>query len=111
MVGYQAVLFALLTKLYARHEGFHLPRSKAFERFAERASLESGAIVGLTLFVIGFVVAIIQLASWGASGFGTQDPVDTMRLAVPAALFMMLGFQTAMSGMFLGILSIDIRRL
>lgn len=111
VVGYQAVLFALLTKLYARHEGFHLPRSRAFERFAERASLESGAIVGLTLFGVGLVVAIIQLVSWGASGFGPQDPVDTMRLAVPAALFMMLGFQTAMSGMFLGILSIDIRRV
>lgn len=110
VVGYQAVLFALLTKLYARHEGFHLPRSHAFDLFAERASLESGAIVGLALFVVGLGVAIVQLAAWGASGFGAQDPVDTMRLAVPAALFMMLGFQTAMSGMFLGILSIDIRR-
>ena len=110
VVGYQAVLFALLTKLYGRHEGFHLPRSQAFERFAERASLESGAVVGLTLFMAGLGVAIVQLATWGASGFGPQDPVDTMRLAVPAALFMMLGFQTAMSGMFLGILSVDIRR-
>ncbi|MEB0001327.1 glycosyltransferase family 2 protein [Cryobacterium sp. RTC2.1] len=110
VVGYQAMLFALLTKLYAQHEGFHLPRSRAFERFAQRASLESGVIVGLILFVIGFAVAILQLSVWAASGFGAQDPVDTMRLAVPAALFMMLGFQTAMSGMFLGILSIDIRR-
>ena len=61
VVLYQPVLFALLTKLYTRHEGFHLPRSRAFERSAEGASPGSGAIVGLTLFVLGLGVAILQL--------------------------------------------------
>lgn len=110
VVGYQAMLFAILTKLYARHEGFYLPRSRRFERFAERATLESGAITGLLLFVAGLAVALLQVAVWAGSGFGPQDPAETLRLATPAALFMMLGFQTGMSAMFLGILSIDVRR-
>jgi glycosyltransferase involved in cell wall biosynthesis len=110
VVGYQAVLFAILTKLYARHEGFYIPQSRTFARLANRASLESGAIVGLVLFLAGVSIAIVQVLAWAAHGFGAQDPVDTMRLAVPACLFMMLGAQTVMSGMFLGILSIDIRR-
>ena len=110
VVGWQAVLFALLTKLYARHEGFYLPRSRSFERFAERATLENGALIGVGLFILGVVIGIVQLVAWGASGFGSQDPIDTMRLAVPAALFLMLGAQTVMASMFLGILSIDVRR-
>jgi glycosyltransferase involved in cell wall biosynthesis len=109
VVGYQAVLFALLTKLYARHEGFYIPRSRAFDRFAEKATLESGALIGVGLFLLGLIIAIVQFAVWASSGFGEQNPVDTMRLAIPAALLMMLGFQTIMSGMFLGILSIPVR--
>ncbi|WP_244284136.1 glycosyltransferase family 2 protein [Agromyces badenianii] len=110
VVGWQAVLFALLTKLYARHEGFYLPRSQAFERFAERATLESGALIGLGLVLVGIVIGIVQVVAWGSAGFGAQDPVDTMRLAVPAALALMLGAQTIMASLFLGILSVDVRR-
>lgn len=110
VVGYQAVLFALLTKLYARHEGFYLPRSERFERVAGRVSLESGAIVGVLLFLVGLLTGVVQFVVWAASGFGPQDPVDTVRLAVPGALLMMLGVQTVMSGMFLGILTIDVKR-
>ncbi|RZS67909.1 glycosyltransferase involved in cell wall biosynthesis [Agromyces ramosus] len=110
IVGYQAVLFALLAKLYARHEGFFIPRSAAFERFAERATLESGALVGTALFIAGFVIGVLQFAAWAAVGFGGQDVVDTVRLAIPAALLMILGVQTIMAGMFLGILSVPVRR-
>jgi hypothetical protein len=110
VVGYQAVLFAILTKLYARHEGFYLPRSRSFDRFAEKATLERGAIVGLLLFVAGLGAAVVQLAAWAANDFGAQDVGGTIRLAIPAVLLMMLGFQTGMSAMFLGILSIDVRQ-
>jgi glycosyltransferase involved in cell wall biosynthesis len=110
VVGYQAVLFAILTKLYAQHEGFRLPRSRSFDRLAQRSSLESGALVGVGLFLLGLVIGVVQLVAWSRNGFGEQDPLDTMRLAVPAALLMMLGSQTVMAGLFLGILSVDVRR-
>ncbi|MEL4319004.1 glycosyltransferase family 2 protein [Leifsonia sp. YIM 134122] len=110
VVGYQGLLFALLTKLYAQHEGFFIPRSRRFQAVAERATLESGAIVGVLLFVAGLAIGVVQFSVWAASGFGPQDVSDTVRLAVPAALLMMLGFQTVMAGMFLGILSIPVQR-
>jgi glycosyltransferase involved in cell wall biosynthesis len=110
VVGYQAILFAILTKIYAQHEGFNIPRSRNFDRLEKRISLESGALVGLFLFLVGLGVAIWQFSTWVASGFGVLDASATLRTAVLAALFMMLGAQTIMAGMFLGALKVGLRR-
>ena len=107
VVGYQGVIFWLLTKMYGQREGFALPRGRLFSRIAERVSTESSALVGVLSFVIGLGIAVAQLIVWGRNGFGALNPLDTIRLAVPAALFMILGAQTIMAGMFLGILAID----
>ncbi|TYL52503.1 glycosyltransferase family 2 protein [Agromyces mariniharenae] len=110
VVGYQSVLFAILTKIYAQHEGFRIPRSRNFDRLERRISLESSALVGLAIFVIGLAIAIWQFSMWAASGFGALDPSTTLRTAVLAALLMMLGAQTIMAGMFLGVLNVGLKR-
>lgn len=109
IVGYQAVLFAIMTKLYAEREGFRLPRSRSFSWFAQRATLESFSLGGAALFIVGLIVLIVQLFSWGQSGFGALDPQATLRVAIPGSLFMVLGAQTIMTGMFIGILTIPTR--
>mgnify|MGYP002403832628 CR=1 FL=1 len=109
VVGYQGVIFWLLTKMYGQREGFALPRGRLFSRVAERVSTESAALLGVLAFAVGLAIAVAQLVVWGSSGFGALDPLETIRLAVPATLLMILGAQTVMAGMFLGILSIDRR--
>lgn len=110
VVGYQAFLFALLTKIYAQHEGFRIPRSRNFERLERRISLESGAVLGLILFLIGLGIALAQLIGWAADGYGALVAGETIRVAIPSALLMMLGAQTVMAGMFLGVLSVGLKR-
>ncbi len=110
VVGYQAILFAILTKMYAQHEGFRLPRGRSFDRLAERISLESSALVGVGLFLLGLIIAFVRFGAWAATGFGPLDPQETARLAIPSALLLMLGAQTIMAGMFLGILNVDVKR-
>ncbi|MGW9182075.1 glycosyltransferase family 2 protein [Agromyces sp. NPDC055661] len=110
VVGYQSVLFAILTKIYAQHEGFRIPRSRNFDRLERRISLESSALVGLAIFVIGLAIAIWQFSVWASTGFGALDPTSTLRTAVLAALLMMLGAQTIMAGMFLGVLNVGLKR-
>ena len=110
VVGYQAVLFAILSKIYAQHEGFRIPRSRNFDRLERRISLESSAIVGLILFLLGLLIAILQLVMWGGAGFGALQLDQTVRTAIAAALLMMLGAQTIMAGMFLGVLSVVLKR-
>ncbi|MDJ0377173.1 glycosyltransferase family 2 protein [Cryobacterium sp. PH31-L1] len=110
VVGYQSVLFAILTKIYAQQEGFRIPRSRSFDRLQKRISLESGAIVGLLLFLIGLGVAVGQFIGWASNDFGPLEAGATLRAAIPAALLMMLGSQTIMAGMFLGVLSVGVKR-
>jgi len=110
VVGYQGLLFAILTKIYAQHEGFNIPRGRNFERLEKRLSLESLAFLGFVLFLVGLVIAIVQFSFWAARSFGALDPTATIRIAVPAVLFMILGAQSVMAGMFLGVLSVGLQR-
>ncbi len=109
VVGYQAVLFAILTKVYAAHEGF-LPVGPRFRALTDRLSLERGLLLGIAIFLLGLAVAVIQVLRWRHVGFGGLDARQAVRIATPAALGLMLGFQTMMSSMFVGILTIPTRR-
>lgn len=109
VVGYQSVLFAILTKVYALHEGF-IPAGSRFRSAIDKLSLERGLLTGLGLFLLGLVAAIVQVVRWGGGeGFGALDARAAVRVAVPAVLGLMLGFQTLMSSMFIGILGIPTR--
>lgn len=108
VLGYQAVLFAILTKVYAEAEGF-LPAGPRYRALADRLTLERGLLIGLAVFVIGLAVAVVQVIRWRDVGFGGLDARQAVRVAVPAALGLMLGFQTMMSSMFVGILAVPTR--
>ncbi|WP_448629938.1 hypothetical protein [Cellulomonas soli] len=108
VLGYQAVLFSILTKVYAEHEGF-LPAGPRFRMITDRLTIERGLLAGIGIFLVGLVVAVLQVVRWGDVGFGELDARAAVRVAVPAALGLMLGFQTMMSSMVVGILTIPTR--
>jgi hypothetical protein len=66
--------------------------------------------VGLLLFLIGLGVALAQFIGWASNDFGPLEAGATLRAAIPAALLMMLGSQTIMAGLFLGVLSVGVKR-
>jgi glycosyltransferase involved in cell wall biosynthesis len=109
MMGYQSVLFAVLSKLYAEREGL-LPSGQRFRNFVEGFTIERGLFVGAGLVVTGLAFAVVQVIRWGAAGFGELNASGTIRLAVPAALAIVLGIQTVLSSMFVGILTIKTAR-
>ena len=53
--GFQAVLFALFTQVYASAEGF-LPEEQRVRRILRTLSLERGLVVGGVLFIVGIVL-------------------------------------------------------
>jgi len=108
VVGFQAVVFSILTKLYAAHEGF-LPVGPRFRWLMRLFSLERGVVLGVVIFIVGTAVAVWQLIVWRRSDFAALDPRTATRIAIPAMVGMMVGFQTIMASMFAGALTIATR--
>jgi glycosyltransferase involved in cell wall biosynthesis len=105
VVGFQGVIFSGLARVYAMAEGF-LPESPAVSRVIGILSLEVGLAVGAALLIAGGTLSVIAFIHWGHSSFRHLDYSDTMRIAIPAAVALMLGVQTILSSFFLSLLAI-----
>lgn len=110
VIGYQSLLFFWLTKLYATQEGF-LPASPRYRSIVAKWSAERGLLTGVGLFVVGVAIGIVQVIRWGDVDFGPQDAAAVVRIAIPSALAMILGFQTIFMSFFSGVLTIPRREI
>ena len=108
VIGYQSLLFFWLTKLYATQEGF-LPASARYKSIVAKWSAERGMLTGVALFLVGIVIGVVQVIRWGSLDFGQQDAAEVVRIAIPSALAMILGFQTIFMSFFSGVLTIPRR--
>lgn len=106
LLGYQLVLFAVFTKIFAVRAGFHPPHP-LLEKTFQYVTLEVGLAAGALMVLIGLVALVAAVASWGAIGFGNLDPRQTMREVIPAVVLLALGIQTVFASFFISILSID----
>ena len=74
-VGYQAVTFALFTKVFAITEGL-LPEDPRLSRMFRYLTLETGLLAGTLLAAAGLLIFVLALAGWRAGGFGPLDPAE-----------------------------------
>jgi glycosyltransferase involved in cell wall biosynthesis len=105
VVGFQAVAFAALARVYAASEGF-LPETPVVRKARQIFSLELGLLVGFGLMLVSIVLWVITLIDWGNSSFHHLDYPHSLRLAIPAAVALMVGVQTILSSFFLSVLGI-----
>jgi glycosyltransferase involved in cell wall biosynthesis len=108
IAGYQSVLFAVFTKVFAISEGL-LPSDARMERLFERIDLEKGLTVGGLVTLTGLVLLGLAVQEWRAVGFGPLDYAHTMRRVIPGVTLTTLGFQTILSSFFLSILGLHRR--
>ena len=108
-IGYQSLIFAVFTKIYAVSEGL-MPEDERLNRLFGVVQLETGLIAGLLLVVFGLAASAWAVADWGAASFGELDPQQTLRLIIPAVLSLTIGFQTILSSFFLSVLGLGRRR-
>jgi hypothetical protein len=106
LLGYQLVLFALFTKIFAIRAGFH-PPYPPLDALSRYVTLEVGLGAGALMALVGVIALVLAVASWRAVGFGTLDPSLTMREVIPAMVLLALGTQTVFASFFISILSID----
>lgn len=105
LLGYQLVVFAVFTKIFAIREGFHPPHTH-LKRLLN-VNLEAGVLGGLILLAAGLAMLAAAVWSWRAVRFGDLDPRVTMRQVIPAVVLMTLGIQTVFASFFLSILGIQ----
>ncbi len=105
IVGFQAVTFALFTRIFAISEGL-LPQDPRLERLFRRVTLETGLLAGTFLLVVGFAATLYALGVWGARSFGNLDPVRTLRTVIPAVTLLTLGCQVILASFFLSVLGL-----
>jgi glycosyltransferase involved in cell wall biosynthesis len=103
-LGYQAVIFSVLTKIFAISEGL-LPADDKLE-FLRPLSLEKGLIVGVLLILIGSVGSITSVISWKNQGFGSLNPSDTLRVIIPSVTAIALGLQSVFACLFMSVLKL-----
>jgi glycosyltransferase involved in cell wall biosynthesis len=105
LLGFQAIAFAVFTKLFAISEGL-LPPNATLDKLFRYVTLEVGLLVGALLVVLGFGTSAYALGFWQTQHFGPLDYSHTMRLVIPAALCLILGVQTILASFFLSVLGL-----
>jgi glycosyltransferase involved in cell wall biosynthesis len=103
MLGYQSVIFAVFTKVFAISEGL-LPEDPRLEKHLSEVSLEKGLICGGLALLLGIAGSIFAVVNWEMKGFGLLNPSDTLRVVIPSVTAIAIGFQTMLSSLFLGVL-------
>ncbi|HEX2313591.1 MAG TPA: glycosyltransferase family 2 protein [Thermomonospora sp.] len=109
VIGFQAVLFALFTKVYAMQEGF-LPHDRRVDRLVSWWTMERGLVLGGLLALAGLGGLVASLLHWRINNFGELDPRESLRMVVPSATALVMSFQAIFASMFVSILHIRRRQ-
>ena len=103
LIGFQSVIFAAFTKIFAISEGL-LPEDPRLSRLFRYLTLEVGLVVGVLLILAGTGGWGLGLEYWRSHHFGPLDPEKTLRIVIPGLVCFTLGFQIILSSFFLSVL-------
>jgi hypothetical protein len=105
ILGFQAIAFALFTKIFAISEGL-LPEDRRLTKAFNYITLETGILVGAALFLLGLSLSIWAVRYWSLHHFGPLDVDWMMRRVIPAVLSLTLGGQVIFASFFLSVLGL-----
>jgi glycosyltransferase involved in cell wall biosynthesis len=106
ILGVQLVLFSLLARAVGVLKNV-LPISPPLARFLRVFTLERGILLGLSLALAGFGLAVYSVLTWAHARLGALDPAAMMRVAIPSVTLMIAGTEVIFSSFLLEF--IDVR--
>jgi len=106
LVGFQLILFALFTKVFAISEGL-LPQDFRLDQLNKLINLESGLSAGIVLVITGLGLIIWAFIYWKIRSFGPISYPESLRLTIPGITILTLGIETIFSSFFLSILGLN----
>jgi hypothetical protein len=110
VIGFQTIVFAAFTKIFAINEGL-LPPDRRLDRVFRVVTLEVGLVLGVVMLAAGVAGSLFALAVWDQTAFGALDASSlTMRIVIVSSSAIALGVQVILSSFFFSILGLR-RRL
>lgn len=106
ILGLQLVLFSLVARTVGVLKNL-LPMTATLARFLQLFTLERGILLGSTLGLTGFALALFSIETWARASLGAVDPVTMMRIAIPSVTLMLAGAEILFSSFLLSL--IDVR--
>ena len=106
ILGYQAIVFSVMTKAFAVGEGI-MPKDERLLRFFRLATLERGLIFGAVGMILGLAMLAYAVLYWSEVGFGILNYSKTMKWVIPGATLTALGFQTVLFSFFISMMGIN----
>jgi len=110
VIGFQTIVFAAFTKIFAINEGL-LPPDRRLDRVFRVVTLEVGLALGVVMVAAGIAGSLYALAVWEQTAFGALDASSlAMRIVIVSSSAIALGVQVILSSFFFSILGLR-RRL
>jgi glycosyltransferase involved in cell wall biosynthesis len=110
VIGFQTIVFAAFTKIFAINEGL-LPPDRRLDRVFRVVTLEVGLALGAVMLAGGVAGSLFALAVWEQTAFGALDASSlAMRIVIVSSSAIALGVQVILSSFFFSILGLR-RRL
>ena len=109
ITGFQSVLFAALSRIYAIQEHLY-PEPRAYRSLFCHINLERGLVAGALLCLGGLASTWYALLVWHKAGFGQLNIEHIARIAIPSGLIIAMGNETILFSFFLSTLGLNIRR-
>lgn len=109
IAGFQSVLFAVLSRVYAVQQNLY-PAGPIYRFFFRDALLERGLLAGLLLAAAGFGAALYAVHQWSKAAFGPLDIEYIARIVIASGMMATLGVEIILFSFFLGTLGLSIRR-
>ncbi len=107
ILGVQVLTTGLFARVYTYER--HFDRNDPLLRgLARHFNLEKGLVIGLLVFLIGFVMDLSVAITWVNSGFG---PLSALRQAIVGSTLLAMGAQVIFSSFFLSMLSVQVAEL
>lgn len=108
LIGFQSVLFSLMSKTFAINHGI-LPDEASVTSFFRVFTLEKTLICATFVLICSLLPIVFLSSSWAGSGFGNLEFSMSIRILVTSLTVAMISLQSILFGFFTSMLSLETR--
>jgi glycosyltransferase involved in cell wall biosynthesis len=108
VVGFQAILFSQLSRMYAIQEGLY-PKTDRDHTYGRLITLERGLVIGAGILLTGLVAALYAVWEWKQHAFGMLETDRIARVVLPSSVAISLGIEIILFSFLLSTFGLKVR--